>query len=398
MSAHKAAHPELGAPTVPSVSRLLHHPSPAHPPGVRVTRHKVLFTASLREYYPIWLKGLLLCMFTCGLYYPWARAQRLRYLLGHTVIAGSSLSLHLGTPAMVRLRLMQTLFAGLALGSIGLHGLSRLVALAVLLVLSPVILFLSQQTRLTHTSWQGHALRFTGTLGQAARLVWAPLGGLATVAGLSLSAARHWGASHPRIAGMIATVPVAVALYALLPYVWWHLQRYQQGHLAWGALRARFRGSPLAAGTLFVKTGLVAVASMTLASGLFLVLLLLAISSLPAGSPMTTHQVYQGLWPALALFVGLSGLIPHAYFVSRAQNLVWTETGNEWLRFKSALGVKPLLALSLKNTVLTALTLGLYWPAAQLAWWQLRLSTVQVHTRLAPPQWQPSAEIMAKAA
>ncbi len=403
MSAHKAAHPDLGAPTVPSVSRLLHHPSPALAPTTRVTRHKVAFTANLRTYYPIWLKGLLLCGLTLGLYYPWARTQRQRFLLAHTAMAGHPLALNLNSPAMARLHALQASLGALALGSVWwLQGRPRVLALGALMVLWPVALHLGQRIRLAHTSWQGQALRFTGKLGQAARLIWAPLCSLAIVAGLSIWAARRWSNGSPRLAGMIAAIPTALALYALLPYAWWHLQRYRQSHLAWGTLQMRFRGSALEAGTLFVKTGLVAVASTALAIGLFLVLLLLAVSSLPAGSPMSTHQVYQKMWPALALFIGAAWLIPHAYFVSRSQNLVWTETGNEWLRFKSDLGTKALLSLSLKNALLTVLSLGLYWPAAQLAWWQLRLSSVQMHTRLhtglAPQQWVPPAEPLTSAA
>ena len=207
---------------------------------------------------------------------------------------------------MARPHALQTSLGALALGSVWwLQGRPRVLALGALMVL-----WADRPAPRPGSGWRtpGKARHwFTGKLGQAARLIWAPLCSLAIVAGLSIWAARRWSNGSPRLAGMIAAIPTALALYALLPYAWWHLQRYRQSHLAWGTLQMRFRGSALGGGYLVRQTGLVAVAS-TRARHRTLPRLAVAggqVACLQA--PMSTHQVYQKMWPALALFIGGPG-------------------------------------------------------------------------------------------
>ncbi|HEX5783204.1 MAG TPA: DUF898 family protein, partial [Burkholderiaceae bacterium] len=47
----------------------------------------------------------------------------------------------------------------------------------------------------------------------------------------------------------------------------------------------------------------------------------------------------------------------------------------------SRLRVADVMKLTLKNTLLLGLTLGLYWPFAYIAMTRLRLQAVRVHTR-----------------
>jgi uncharacterized membrane protein YjgN (DUF898 family) len=58
------------------------------------------------------------------------------------------------------------------------------------------------------------------------------------------------------------------------------------------------------------------------------------------------------------------------------QNLVWSRTAAPSLRFRSELGFRPLLGLTLKNWLLVVLTLGLYWPFAAVATARMRLEAV----------------------
>jgi uncharacterized membrane protein YjgN (DUF898 family) len=70
--------------------------------------------------------------------------------------------------------------------------------------------------------------------------------------------------------------------------------------------------------------------------------------------------------------------VVRAYSTSRMQNLVWSHTRSRHLQFHSELTFASLLALTLKNWLLVALTLGLYWPFAAVAQARLRLAALML--------------------
>ncbi|MDE2595181.1 MAG: DUF898 domain-containing protein [Burkholderiales bacterium] len=385
MSAQKAAVVAMGAPTVPSVARLYSHTATE---SITVQRHPVQFTGTGAGYFRIWLTGALLTLITLGLYHPWAKARRLRYIHRHTRVANHALAFHGQPKRMLRGHLlMATLLAAYSLAS-RVSGSTGLIAALIVAGLSPALLHGAMQFKLAHTSWNGVRFHFTGRLLDAYKLVLVPAGILLGVAALSAILAIMVSQGSARVAGTVFTIPFALSLYALAPYTWWRLKRYQHNHLALGSLETRFRVQPWDVAKVFVKTALVALASMILAAGLFALLLGLTVSSLPAGSSTPLASAFRSMYPLLLLFLATSQLAPYAFFTSRMQNLVWSNTGNTWLRFKSRLSFKSLLNLSLKNAVLTAVTLGLYWPVAQMAWTRARLTaiTITIHTRIRPDQ------------
>ena len=85
----------------------------------------------------------------------------------------------------------------------------------------------------------------------------------------------------------------------------------------------------------------------------------------------------QSFLPVLA-GIALLQLLPGAYLQARTQDLVWNRTEASGLRFESRLAFRALLGLRLKNLLLLALTLGLYWPWAAVATARLRLAAVTV--------------------
>lgn len=383
MSAQTAAAAAMGAPTVPSVARLYTHNTTESP---AVQRHPVKFTGTGARYFRIWLTGAMLTLITLGLYYPWARARRLRYIHRHTHIAHHALAFHGQPRRMLRAYLLVAALLGLYSWARHVSGTASFIAALILAGLWPALLHGSMQFKLANTSWNGVRFRFTGRLADAYKLALVPAGILLGVVALSAVLAIMVSPGSARVAGAVAALPVALSVYALVPYTWWRLKHYQHQHLALGALETRFRATPWDVAKVFVKTALVALASLALVSALFALLLGLAVSSLPAGSNTSTGSAFRSMSPWLILFIAVGQLAPYAYFTSRMQNLVWSNTGNTWLRFKSHLAFKPLFSLALKNAVLTTLTLGLYWPFAHLAWIRARLTAMTVHARLRPDQ------------
>ena len=61
-------------------------------------RLSIEFTGSSREFFNIWIVNLLLTLLTLSLYWPYARARRLRFFHNHTLIDGHPLGFH-GLPS-----------------------------------------------------------------------------------------------------------------------------------------------------------------------------------------------------------------------------------------------------------------------------------------------------------
>lgn len=388
MSAQSAATATLGAPTVPSVARLFTHPTLD---TKSVHRYPVRFTGDGGAYFRIWLRTTLLTLVTLGLYWPWAQAQRLQYIYCHIQVAEHALAFT-GQPkrmfrAYVVLAVMLICY-GLAKGAGGIVGT---LAALILMGLGPALWHGATRFKLKHTSWQGQPLRFTGRLLDVYKLAATPIGILLGVLVLSVTLAIMFSQGQARTAGAIAAIPLVLCGYALIPYVWWQVKRYQHQNFAFGNLQTGFRASPKAVTLVFVKSALVSIASLLMAMGVFAILLGLSLSSLPAGSTTSAHHAMRTLLPWFMIFAGVSQVIPLAFFTSRMQNLTWTNTGNLSVRFKSQLAFKPLLALMVKNTALVCLTMGLYTPYARMAWLRMRLEAVTVHARMLPSQLRTQA-------
>ena len=82
----------------------------------------------------------------------------------------------------------------------------------------------------------------------------------------------------------------------------------------------------------------------------------------------------------------------NAFWVARAQDLLWNHTASAQVQFHSRLRLRTLFWLSIKNWLLTALTLGLYWPFAAVAVRRLRLQAVTIATSLDAEQLRASAD------
>jgi uncharacterized membrane protein YjgN (DUF898 family) len=79
------------------------------------------------------------------------------------------------------------------------------------------------------------------------------------------------------------------------------------------------------------------------------------------------------------------------YGAARLQNLVWNGTRSEALGFRSQLKFRRLCGLTLKNWLLTLLTLGLYRPFAAVASARLRLEAVSIGCDEDPADWVAAA-------
>jgi len=333
------------------------------------------FTASGSEYFRIWIVNLLLTLVTAGLYYPWARLRKLRYFYGNTRVAGHAFDFH-GSPWRM---LRGYLLVGAMLALYSLAGrvspMAGVVALLIVASVWPALLRASQQFRLANTSWRGLRFRFTGSTVDAYRAM-APLF-VAAVPFFILGALAPQDQRIQPSAAWLAWFGIAALLsLAIAPLGWWLLKKYQHDHYSLGSERTQLRAGAGSFYGLSLKTLGVTLLAMIVFS-VATVALVAAVGfrprargTLPGFGTIVVLPVLMGLLYVLAIaFI-------RAYATVRMQNLVWSQTASRHLRFDSQLRFGALLGLTLKNWLLVALTLGLYWPFAAVAQARLRLAAV----------------------
>lgn len=338
------------------------------------------FTGSGVEYLRIWLLHLLLIVVTLGLYLPFAKARRLRYLQANTWVDGDALGFHGDPRTMFRgFMVLVALFGVYAVGG-RFAPLAGYVAFLGLCALWPALWRAGQQFRLANTSWRGLRLAFRGDLGDAYAafgvVIW-PLVVMVGVQRVAADIVTGRVAVSARWVEGVATAIVAVGgigtlLYVgLLPLALAKVKRYQHNHYQIAGQRTQLQ----------VKTRrFYALAASTAAWVVVPLLLLGALLMVPAVRGLFESRQTLGLaimgGVLAAYLLGFMLVVP--YFHARLQNLVWNHTASEQLRFSSALRFRDLAWMTTKNWVFTLLTLGLYRPFAVINTCRLRVQALRI--------------------
>jgi len=328
----------------------------------------VAFTGSGSEYFRIWIVNLLLSLVTLGLYLPFAKARRLSYFYSNTLIDGQALGFHGDPWKMLRgflLLAVLTLAYGFAAR---FSPLSAMAAFALLCGLWPALWRAGLQFRLANTSWRGLRLGFTGSsAGAYAALLPLYVPALLMVAGQFLFAPERPDprAPMPLLLGLSMAASFLLILL-MLPWGVARIKRYQHG----GYIYADQQTELTVPTRRFYGLGLKA-----------LLLTLLPLALLGALATIAV-AVYKPLLFWMMLALPLAYLLYFAlitpYVSARLQNLVWNGTASELLQLQSDLPARPLAWLTLKNWLLTALTLGLYRPFAAVHTARMRLQAMSL--------------------
>ncbi|MEZ5664796.1 MAG: YjgN family protein [Burkholderiaceae bacterium] len=342
--------------------------------GVPVHRLNIEFTGSGSEYFRIWIVNLLLIVVTLGVYWPWAKARRLRYFWGNTVVDGDPLGFHADPRQMFKGWFLVGALFGVYNWASNLSAVAASVAFVALAALWPALWRSSMCFRMANTSWRGLRLRFVGPV-RGAYLAHLP----PFIVVLPMVVLSGWipdapGAKFPQWLAMAYGVLLLLGV-VMLPWLFWRLKAYQHRHYALGPLQTDFRASLWSFYGLALKpVGLLAVLAGVLglmAWGLF---------EAAGPHPAMDAALFEFLFVVTIGFWALFFLGVRPWFTTRLQNLVWTKTGNARVRFISRLKFGDMLWLSLKNGLLIVVTLGLYWPFARVALARLRLESVHIRS------------------
>ena len=363
--------------------------APPLPAAPRVL--EIRFTGSGSEYFRIWAVNLLLILVTLGLYLPFAKARRMRYFYANTLVDGQALSFHGDAWKMFRGFMLLVVLMGIYSGVGHLSSTAAFVAFLILCIVWPALWRASLQFRLGNTSWRGLRLRFEGSLAGAYRAC-APtyLPTIALVASGTLLAPDTPPPAGQFTAAVWLNLAGALGILLLTPWSLTLFKRYQHNCYRIAGQHSRVRLSVAKVYLLALKTVGVAMLPMLMAGAIVALFVVLsrALGAGPDRAMLGTMMIATGA--ALGYLLMFAVVMP--YGAARMQNLAWNGTRTEALAFRSDLRFFPLLGLTLKNWLLTALTLSLYRPFAAVATVKLRLEAVSIGSDEDPADWVAASQ------
>jgi uncharacterized membrane protein YjgN (DUF898 family) len=134
--------------------------------------HKFAFWGQGAQLFIISIINVLLTIVTLGIYYPWAKATKLKYMYENTEFAGSRFAFH-GTgkemfKGFIKVLIAYWVFFGayLFLISQQLIGWALLLLLLATMFIYPLAIHGSLRYRLARTSWRGIFMGYRGQLGE----------------------------------------------------------------------------------------------------------------------------------------------------------------------------------------------------------------------------------------
>jgi uncharacterized membrane protein YjgN (DUF898 family) len=348
-------------------------PEPPRAPVQEPLRLPLRFTGTGGEYFRIWIVNLLLTVLTLGIYSAWAKVRKTRWFWSNTRLDGAAFQYH-GRPAAI---LRGRILVGLLLGAYSLAGQlsvrAGVVAACLLGVLAPWLFLKALRFKLSNTSWRGIRFGFASTAAEA----YGVLGG-AVVLWLWVTAGTLAIKPGPDVLSSVIPLLGAYAgIFAATPLLHARIKRYQHGATTCGSLRFEMDRSVGAFYGLYARTFLVALPGLvvsTFAIGLATYLTTRQGGGAPSLTPAATYVVIAVAYALFLLVYAVAG----AFFVARAQRLVWSRTRGGPIRFATSIRARALMGVWLRNGLLTVLSLGLYWPFAAVNIARYRLECMSV--------------------
>ena len=291
---------------------------------------RVEFHGEGNEYMRIWLVNVALNILTLGIYSAWAKVRREKYFHRNFMVDGAAFDYHGSPRAILTGRIFLVLMLALMNLSEGLHPAAHMAAIIAAMFGFPWLLLRSLQFRARNTSYRGLRFSFEASYGAALKLY--------------------------LLHGFLTGVTFGLYFPAFLR----HQKAFLAEHLSFGGMRCTFNAQV----TAFYR-GLVFPMLLWILLGVGSALLLVVIASgAGKGGAVLMAMIYGPLaLAALAMLVNVI-VIPYAHVVGT--NLLWNSTQVGEVHFRSSQRVRPYLGLTLSNWLLTLLTLGFFWPLAQI--------------------------------
>ena len=278
------------------------------------------FTGGGDAYFRIWIVNLFLSLVTLGIYSAWAKVRRETFFHGNLVLDGSTFGYHGKAIAILKGRLVAVALL-IALSAAQSAGpIAYAIAMLLLLPVVPWLVVRAFRFRAHNTSYRGLRFSFHGNYRQA----------LTTFLGYGLLSAVSFG--------------------ILFPLFYHRQKKFVLDNLRYGNSQFQCAATAGQFYRIFLQPVGLAVGVM------FGVGILTAMGGLAAA---VLPVIFVAGIIALMLF-----LMP--YIRVRTTNLIWNQVTLERISFSSSMEVLPYFRLIAGNLMLMLLTMGLFWPWAQV--------------------------------
>ncbi|TXH31718.1 MAG: DUF898 domain-containing protein [Burkholderiaceae bacterium] len=340
---------------------------------------RIRFTGQGGEYFKLWMVNLLLTVATLGLYYPWARLRKLRYLANATQLDGHSLQFH-GKPwPLLRGYLLLGALAFAVNVAVQISRPAALVAIGTMVLLTPALWRTALRFRLANTSWRGVRFQFTGSWA-GAYLPFLVVSGPAWAFAAVLATASRHAPAHDNFetlliqTGLGSFMGICIALTVLLvPAGMFLLKRYQHSHYRFGQWQTQYKGT---LASFYKPFGMLLIG----ACALFILFFLRDVLARSSSTGLVLSSTLIALVSVLAMLVYYISVVP--YLKVAQFKAAWGPTLTPDQRVNCNLQVLSFVLLTLKNNLLTGITMGLYWPVAQMNFLQAKVESLRIASRV----------------
>jgi uncharacterized membrane protein YjgN (DUF898 family) len=348
--------PEVSAPA--EVPTTIEAPPAAPEPATRT--YPFTFTGDWKEYFRIWIVNLFLSVITIGLYSPWAKVRRRRYLYGNTWLANANFDYHGNPVAILKGRLVAV--AALVTYNAVEHYLPSFGWAVVLLLMLLAPWFITRSLRFNAVNSSYRHLRFHFHGGYLEGLIAiAPL--------LALPVLALLFAEPDFESGPVAPMAMAAAMLPMLafvlgyPYVVGAVKRMHVRRSTFGAANFDFRARIRSFYGIYIRAGFIfAVCGFVLGATAFMLV----------GS-------VEFAWIATSVAYLLAGALVLAFTRARVGNLTFNNaTMDGRVRFTSTLSAVKLASLYFGNLLAIVATFGLLVPWAVTRTAQYRASCLAI--------------------
>ena len=317
-------------------------PERDQPAAPTLATQRFKFTGSGSEYFRIWIVNLFLTIVTLGIYSAWAKVRRTRYFYDNTVLAGSSFDYH-GTPASIlRGRIVALLFFGAYTVARLVSETTGAVALLVLGLLLPWLIWKSLQFKLYNSNYRGIRFGFGGTARKAYFVY------------------------------LLLPILSLLSLYLLAPLAHQRIKKFQHEHSRFGSTPFSFHAGAGGFYKIYLIVFVLAVCGLFAIGALFGA----PLAAIAKTRTASVNPTMLGLiaFFVLALYVWMFLLLPLLH--TMVQNLVWNNTRLGKHRFASNIGVRKMTWIAVTNLAGIILTLGLFIPFAQVRAMKYRIESL----------------------
>jgi uncharacterized membrane protein YjgN (DUF898 family) len=343
--------------TVDTLQSPFDAPPPTGPATATPYEAPLVFTGTGAEYFRIWVVNAVLSIMTIGIYSAWAKVRKVSYFSRNTRLLGDCFEFTADPIAILRGRLIALALFGFYTFAFDFSLTLGLVATVMLLALAPLFFAGAMRFRLHNTRWRALRFAFTASRADAYRAV-------LIVIGLWLSASVAAALGSP-----VSVTIFATATFLLVPWMHHRLKAFQHRHVAFAGNASQFRGGV----GQFYGTYV----------GAILIVMLCAFAGLSIGIPTAAWFGRLSSSGAIGVVIGgllaaLGDLAAWPYFAARIQRTVWDRTTLGPFSFKTTIAFRTLWPIALKNFALLAVTAGLYWPFASVAWARYRIGCMSI--------------------